>query len=217
MLAPQREIANSMLIPYRRSTMPLGVRSHAKRAAPMNGKLIAAWSSACLIVLAGTSACSTSGEPERARPAPRVATSGTASASARALPSAAYFAQATAADLFLVRAADIALQRPDSGVRGTALQLKQHHEGLAAQMSLSGRRLNLLPSRVLPAEYQQMLAALRLAGDFDRTYLAQQRQVLARALRLHQAYARAGQSPTLRPVAQFGATTISGELKRLGR
>jgi putative membrane protein len=183
----------------------------------MNGKRIAAWSCACLIVVAGTSACSTSSETERARPAPRVSTGGIPSPGVRALSSPAYFAQATAADLFLIRAADIALQRPNSRVRATALQLKQHHEGLAAQLSLAGRRLNLLPSRVLPAEYQQMLAGLRSAGDFDRVYLAQQRQVLGRALKLHQAFARGGQSPTLRPVAEFGATTIAGEIRRLGR
>jgi putative membrane protein len=183
----------------------------------MNAKQTAAWCSACLIVVAGTAACSTSSETERARPAAGVSGPQRPSVRAQALTSPAYFAQATAADLFLIRAAEIALQRPNSRTRGVALQSKQRHEGLSAQLALAGRRLNLLPSRVLPTDYQQMLGALQSAGDFDRVYLAQQRQVLGRALRLHQTYARAGQSPTLRPVAQFGATTIAAELKRLGQ
>jgi putative membrane protein len=183
----------------------------------MTLKQIAACCSAALFVVAGTSACSTSSDNQR-QPARGVSERPRPSATVpQALASPAYFAQATAADLFLIRAADIALQHPGSRTHGAALQSKQRHEGLSAQLALAGRRLNLLPSRVLPADYQQMLGTLRSAGDFDRVYLAQQRQVLARALKLHQAYARTGQSPTLRPVAQFGATTIATELKRLGR
>jgi putative membrane protein len=183
----------------------------------MNAKQITAWCSAGLIVLVATSACSTTSETDRAQPAPRTASAGATSTASKALSSPAYFAQATAAQLFLIRAADIAIQRSGSRTRGIALQSKQRHEGLASQLALAGRRLNLLPSRVLPAEYQQMIAQLLSADDFDRVYLAQQRQILGRALKLHQAYARSGQSPTLRPVAEFGATTIAAELKRLGR
>ena len=184
----------------------------------MNAKQTAAWCSACLIIIAGTAGCSTSSETDQARPAAGVPGPQRPSAvRAQALTSPAYFAQATAADLFLIRAAEVALQRANSRTRGVALQSKQRHEGLSAQLALAGRRLNLLPSRVLPTDYQQMLGALQSAADFDRVYLAQQRQVLGRALRLHQTYARTGQSPTLRPVAQFGATTIAAELKRLGQ
>jgi len=182
----------------------------------MNFTRVATSGLAVLALLAVTSACSTASNEQRATPAPR-ATPRTAITATRALATPAYFAEATAADLFLIRAADIAIQRPGSRSRGTALQAKQRHEGLAAQLALAGRRLNLLPSRVLPAEYQQMLAQLMSASDFDRAYVAQQRQVLGRTLKLHQAYARSGQSPTLRPVAEFGATTILAEIKRLGR
>jgi len=133
------------------------------------------------------------------------------------LPTEQYFAEATAIDLFELRAADIALQHSTGAARAFALQSEQHHRALSAQLAFAGRYLNLLPSRSLPPGYQQMLDQLGSATDFNRLYLAQQRQVCARALQLHSGYAIGGASPTLRPVAQFGVSVINADLQLLSR
>lgn len=128
-----------------------------------------------------------------------------------------YFSEATAIDLFEMRAAEMALQRSTSGIRSFALQSEKHHRALSAQLAFAGRYLNLLPARYLPPEYQHMLDQLNSATDFDRLYLGQQRQVCARALQLHSRYASGGTSPTLRPVAQFGVSIIAADLQLLRR
>jgi putative membrane protein len=132
-----------------------------------------------------------------------------------ALPTAAYFSEATAIDLFELRAAEMALQRSVGTARSFALQAEEHHRALSAQLAFAGRYLNLLPSRALPPEYQKMLDQLSSTTDFDRFYLSQQRLVCARALLLHSRYAGAGESPTLRPVAQFGVSVINADLQLL--
>lgn len=133
------------------------------------------------------------------------------------LPTDEYFAEATAMDLFDLRAADIALQRSTGAGRAFALQSEPHHRALSAQLAFAGRYLNLLPSRSLPPDYEQMLDQLNSTTDFDRVYLGQQRQVSARALQLHSRYANAGASPTLRPVAQFAVSVINADLQLLSR
>lgn len=136
---------------------------------------------------------------------------------ARPLQTDRYFSEATAIDLFELRAADIALQRSTGAARAFAAQAEQHHRALSAQLAFAGRHLDLLPSRSLPPDYQQMLDQLGLATDFNRLYLIQQRQVCARALQLHSLYASTGASPTLRPVAQFGVSVINADLQLLTR
>jgi putative membrane protein len=134
-----------------------------------------------------------------------------------ALSPASYFSEATAIDLFQLRAADIAMQHGSGRARSVALEAKRQHQAISAQMSFAGRYLNLLPSRSLPPEYQQMLSTLLSGADFNGVYLAQQRVVLARALKLHSNFAERGQSPTLRPVAQFASVAVQSELQVLGR
>lgn len=133
------------------------------------------------------------------------------------LSAAVYFAQATALDLFELRAADIALQRGTARTKTFAAISKRQHEAIAAQFAFAGRRLNLLPSTVLPARYQQMLATLVSATNFDSVYLSQQRVITAQGLSLHSSYASSGKSPTLRPVAEFAAEAITNEIRHLER
>ena len=132
-------------------------------------------------------------------------------------PTNEYFSEATAIDLFEMRAAEVAMHRSTGAARSFALQADQHHRALSAQLAFAGRYLNLLPSRTLPSAYQQMLDQLTSTMDFDRVYLTQQRQVCARALQLHSAYASSGTSPTLRPVAQFGVSVINADMQMLRR
>jgi predicted outer membrane protein len=172
---------------------------------------------AALIALLASSNCSTGETTPPARSAGAAIRPPPATPAIVAMPSSLYFRQATAIDLFQLRAADIALQRGSGSARSFALESRRQHQAISAQMAFAGRYLDMLPSRDLPAEYQQMLATLLSTGDFNTVYLAQQRRIGERALKLHGDYAKAGQSPTLRPVAKFAASAIASELRLLDR
>lgn len=192
---------------------------------PTQRSAIANWSSqslgwiaaAFLVILGGTAACSTRSEEKRPSAPPATSSPGlTPKVSAMpALPTNAYFSEATALFLFQIQAAKIALKRGGPEGRAFATCSKQHHEALAVQLSFAGRRLNLLPSRSLPSDYQQLLHELISARNFDQVYFSQQKVVCSRGFELHNNYNREGASPTLRPVAQFGAKVISEELESL--
>ena len=89
------------------------------------------------------------------------------------------------------------------------------HQGTSAQLSMAGRRLNLLPTATLNPEHQAMIDALMTTSDFDNTYRGQQNIVLQEALRLHSNYAKSGQSPTLRPVAVNAESVMRANLQAL--
>jgi putative membrane protein len=150
-----------------------------------------------------------------ARVQPASASAATASAPA-ALSAAAYVAAASSIDLYQVKSAELALQRAqDPANRAFAQRALSAHQGTSAQLSMAGRRLNLLPTATLEPEHQAMLDALVSTGDFDSTYRGQQNIVLQEALRLHSNYAKAGQSPTLRPVAVNAETVMRANLQAL--
>jgi len=75
------------------------------------------------------------------------------------------------------------------------------HRGTSGQLSLEGRRLNLLPSATLAAGEQAMLDALQASSQFDADYVRDQRALHQRLVSIDSAYAANGSSPTLRPVA----------------
>jgi len=174
------------------------------------------WAGGALLLLLCLNGCST-GEKPPVRPSGIATRPPEAATATPAIPASRYFAEVTAIDLFEIRAADIALQRGSGRARSFALESKRQHQAISAQMSFAGRYLDLLPSPVLPAQYQQMLTALLATGNFNALYLDQQRTVVDRALKLHTGYARTGESPTLRPVARFAAQAVASELRFLGR
>ena len=132
------------------------------------------------------------------------------------LSATAYVAMASSIDLYQVKSAQLALQRAqDPANRAYATRALGAHEGTSAQLSMAGRRLNLLPSASLNPEHQAMLDALAATSDFDRTYRAQQNIVLQEGLRLHSSYAKGGQSPTLRPVAANAESVMRANLNAL--
>ena len=132
----------------------------------------------------------------------RVAAPATATAVAPAMLASAYVAAASI-DLYEIQSAQLALERAsDPQIRTYAQQSLVAHEGTSGQLSMAGRRLNLLPTATLSPEHQAMLDALRATPDFDNTYRAHQAILLKEGLALHGGYARSGQSPTLRPVAR---------------
>lgn len=174
------------------------------------------WAGGALLLLSCLSGCST-GEKQPARPAITAQRPPQVTPAIAAKSSSLYFAEASAIDLFQLRAADIALQRGSGQARSYALESKRQHQAISAQMSFAGRYLDMLPSRALPADYQQMLTTLLATDNFNSAYLAQQRIVGERALKLHSDYSRAGESPTLRPVARFAASAVASELRLLDR
>ena len=144
------------------------------------------------------------------------ASAATAAVAPVALSAAAYVAAASSIDLYQVKAAELALQRAhDPANRAFAQRALSAHQGTSAQLSLAGRRLNLLPTATLDPQHQAMLDALNATSDFDDTYRGQQNIVLQEALKLHSSYARAGQSPTLRPVAQNAESVMRANLQAL--
>jgi putative membrane protein len=155
---------------------------------------------AALCLAAFTTGCAHEERPAgrptvAARPSVRPSPSGAVSA-------ATYVATASSIDLFIIGSSELAMQRSASPrVREFAQLMIDAHKGTSAQLSLEGRRLNLLPSATLDPERRAMLNELQRAADFDSVYRRQQRTIHAEALALHSNYAAQGTSPTLRPVA----------------
>lgn len=127
----------------------------------------------------------------------------------RPLPTSEYLLKAASIDLYEIRSGELALQRSGSaGNRTYAQRMIDEHGGLAAQLSMAGRRLNLLPPNTLQPEHQQwldQLAATTSPAHFDTTYRRQQLVAHESSYRVHAAYAYAGDSPTLRQVARHAA------------
>lgn len=132
------------------------------------------------------------------------------------ISAAAYVAAAASIDLFEMRSAQLALERAqDPTNRAFAQRALSAHQGTSAQLSMAGRRLNLLPTAELDPTHQAMLDALSATNDFDNTYRAQQRIVVEEGVKLHAGFARSTESPTLRPVAQNAESVMRANLQAL--
>lgn len=118
--------------------------------------------------------------------------------------------------LFAIRASNFAEARGSTNkIKKLASQVVTDQMGIAAQLNLAGRRIDLLPSsRPLP-EHQAMLELLATTTDFDATYKAQLTKVLRRAEAVHRAFEAGGESPTLRPVAAFAGPVCQRNLEQL--
>lgn len=153
------------------------------------------------------------------RPAPRRPTvERRAPPRAPAVPvsAATYVATGGSIDLFIIGSSELALQRSNNQrVRDFARMMIEAHKGTSSQLSFAGRRLNLLPSATPNPTHQAMLNELQQAQDFDSTYVRQQRAIHREASVLHSAYAAAGTSPTLRPVAKALAPIIERHIRML--
>ena len=132
------------------------------------------------------------------------------------LSSASYVASASSIELYEIQSAELALQRARTKrVRDFAASVLDAHRGASMQLSLAGRRLNLLPSATLSPTHQAMMDELRSAADFDSVYRRQQITVHRDALAGHRNYAAVGTSPTLRPVAAALAPLFQRYLRQL--
>lgn len=101
-------------------------------------------------------------------------------------------------------------------MRDFASAVLDAHKGASMQLSLAGRRLNLLPSATLSPTHRAMMDELRSASDFDSVYRKQQIAVHRDALAVHRSYAALGTSPTLRPVAASLVPVFQRYLRVLG-
>lgn len=152
---------------------------------------------ACVIVC--LAACGSPERPPTPTSAPRRLSVGSNEPSASA---ATFVAENASIELFVIRSSELALQRSSSPrVREFAQRMIDDHKGTSGQLSLEGRRLNLLPSATLAAGEQTMLDALQASNQFDADYVHEQRAVHQRLVSIDQAYAANGSSPTLKPVA----------------
>lgn len=140
-------------------------------------------------------------------PFPRPSPSGLAASEAE------FVSENGSIDLFVIRSSELALQRSSSArILDFARTMIEDHKGTSAQLSLEGRRLNLLPSATLRPNEQAMFDSLTASSRFDADYVHDQRIVHQRAIALNSAYAANGSSPTLRPVA---AATLPIEQRHL--
>lgn len=136
----------------------------------------------------------------------------------RPLFAADYMAAASSTDLFEIRSSELALTRATNPKhREFARTMIADHQGTSAQLSLAGRRLNLLPSAALLPAHQAMLDELSASGNFDATYHGQQIAVHEAALKLHSDFAARGESPTLRAVARAAVPIVRRHLDMMRR
>lgn len=127
-----------------------------------------------------------------------------------------YVATASSIDLLVIQASRLAQARAQSArVRALAETLQADHGGMSAQLSFAGRRLNLLPSATMMPRHQAMLAEVQAAADFDATYKKVMIAVHEQGVRVHGDFARAGNSPTLRPVAEIAFPAMRRHLDQL--
>jgi predicted outer membrane protein len=137
---------------------------------------------------------------------------------AAALTPAIYMQLASSSSLYAIRASELAMQRSQSNrVRTAARAIIADQGGVGSQLSYAGRRLDLLPTATLTAQQAADLERLTTTANFDEDYRRTVGATLSRSLEAHQAFARAGSSPTLRPVAEMAAPVTKKNLDAVRR
>ena len=168
--------------------------------------------------LAAAAALALAGCARQEAPAPRPAPRPAPLPAVAALSPALYFQIAAISSLFAVRASELAAERASSAaLREAARRIVEDQRGIASQLSFAGRRLDLLPGASLPEPLAADLDRLRESPDFDSDYRRLVGVALEQSLRAHESFARSGESPTLRPVAEMAAPATRRNLDLLGR
>ena len=140
------------------------------------------------------------------------------SAAVSALAPAIYMQLASSSSLFAIRASELAATRSTNvDTRSAAEAIIRDQNGVASQLSMAGRRVNLLPSAALPPELDAELQRLSMSSNFDSDYRQAVGGALSRSFEAHRAFAQAGSSPTLIPVARMAAPVTKRNLDRLRR
>jgi len=133
-----------------------------------------------------------------------------------AVSPAQYMAVAASASLYVIKASQLIAKRErTSGLGRVARRFASEQEGVGGQLSLAGRRLNLLPSATLRPDHQAMLDVLAASAHPAATYVQQLDSLLRKTAAFHRQYQRYGTSPTLRPVAAMAAPVFEREAAAL--
>jgi predicted outer membrane protein len=107
----------------------------------------------------------------------------------------------------------------DGRLRSFAQMMIDHHSGTTAALARAARAAGLTPPvPALDAEKRAMIQALRAAEGLDRDRLYRIQQVAAHrgALQLHGAYARSGDTTSLREAARAAIPIVARHLNSLG-
>ncbi len=161
------------------------------------------------LVLAGCGRREASPAPPTPRPTP-------SPVEAAPLSPGNYVATASSIDLLVMQTSRLAQTRSQNPrVRSIADALLADHGGVSAQLSFAGRRLNLLPSATMMPRHQAMFDELRAAPDFDSAFKRIMIAAHNQGVRVHGDFARAGDSPTLRPVAEIAFPAMRRHLDQL--
>lgn len=144
---------------------------------------------------------------------------GMASAVAGGLRAETYVPAAHIADMYEIRAAEIAMEKAqDARVRELAQMIISDHRTMASQMEDALPQAQLQGNVTLPQQMderrQGMIDNLQAASadTFDLAYLHQQLAAHLEALTLHSEYAEAGDSEVLKPIAAQAAEKIEKHL-----
>jgi putative membrane protein len=121
-------------------------------------------------------------------------------------------------DLLVVRASDMALARSsEPRVRAVATRLAEEHRGLAAQLSIAGRRLDTLPAARLAPRDEQLLATLDRAPRFDAAFVRAMTSAHLRSRQAHASFAARGSKARISPCsgnADHGTPLLSRPRRR---
>ena len=124
---------------------------------------------------------------------------------------------AAASDLYEIQSSQLATSRAqNSAVRQFAQMLIEHHTMTTQQLTAAATAAGTPPSPSLMPMQAEMISQLQgeNGAGFDQLYLRQQVQAHEMALALHQNYARNGDTPTLRTVAQAAVPIVRQHLDR---
>jgi putative membrane protein len=137
--------------------------------------------------------------------------------SAPPVSSAQFVSQVGSAYLFIEQACALAASRANSpSVRQSASVLLQEHRELSAELSLSARRLNLLPAASLPTDLSSRLERLQGSSNFDSDFREAMRDQHKQLVALLARFAGQGASPTLRQTAAAILPTEQRHLQLVG-
>jgi len=175
---------------------------------------------AAAIAALSLSACSTSmgeqGPIARGGPA-----AGTAATAADMTPEAAlpYVAMAGASDLYEIQSSQLQHERGESQqLHAFAQMMIDHHTQTTQATTAAARAAGLTPPppRLMPMQ-QEMIARLQgLNGaEFDREYTRQQLAAHEMALALHENYASAGDTPSLKTSAASAVSIVRQHLTQV--
>ena len=134
----------------------------------------------------------------------------------------AFAMMAASSDLFEIQSSQLALSRSQNGpIRQFAQMMISDHTMMTQQLMAAAQAAGLPPMtpRMLPM-HAQMYARLQAAGtgrNFDNAYAREQVMAHEAALRLHQNYARRGDAPSLRAVANAAVPKVSAHLQMARR